>query len=163
MSEHTQDNPFSTHMSDAVRNELLNIQSECTFIWQGEQEAIGTIMSFLWADDCIWLTTDAVQPRIRAIKRHGRACVVISSAGTALGGTRCISFRGPCTLLNDSQTRDWFYPRFCQKLFPDNLAAQVTMRPMLDRDGQIILRLQPDKSVAYDGNALMSRMANIKV
>jgi hypothetical protein len=117
---------------------------------------------FLWADDCIWLTTDAVQPRIRAIKRHGRACVVISSAGTALAEHAAFPFAAPAHLLNDSQTRDWFYPRFCQKLFPRQSCAQVTMRPMLDRDGQIILRLQQIK-VSHTMQCMMSRMANIKV
>ena len=149
---------FSGSMSDAVREQLLQEQDECTFIWQGKNDALGTIMSFVWADGCVWLTTNDQRPRVNAVRRTGRASVVISSAGTTLGDSRCISLSGACTVLDDAQTRRWFFPLFCQKLLPDNSKAQATMRDLLDREGQVILRVKPDKVTAYDGDALMRQL-----
>jgi general stress protein 26 len=152
---------FSSSMSDAVREQLLRQQSECTFIWQADKEAAGTIMSFVWANGCVWLTTNDSRPRVAAVRKHRRASVVISSAGTELGDSRCITMRGACAVLDDRKTADWFYPLFCQKLLPDNPRAQTAMQGMLDRDGQIILCLTPEKIIGYDGDALMRKIENL--
>ena len=158
MSEPSHGKQFATQMSDAVREQLLQQQSECTFIWQAEKEAAGTIMSFGWAEGCVWLTTNDSRPRVAAVRKHRRATVVVSSAGTELGDSRCITMRGECSVLDDRKTAEWFYPLFCQKLLPDNPRAQIAMQGMLDRDGQIILCLKPDKVIAYDGDALMKKL-----
>jgi len=152
---------FATQMSDAVREQLLQEQDECTFIWQGKKDALGTIMSFLWADGCVWLTTNDQRPRVTAVRNTGRASVVVSSAGTALGDSRCISMSGVCAVLDDSATRHWFFPQFCQKLLPNNPTAQAAMCDLLDRAGQVVLRLQPDKITTYDGDALMRRLESL--
>ena len=151
---------FATHMDDAVREQLLQQQNECTFIWQARHEATGTVMSYLWADGCVWLTTNDRRPRIQAIRQHGRAAVVISSAGTGLGQSRCVTLRGPCQILDDEETRAWFFPQFCARVFPDNVRAQATLHNLLDRPGQVILRLQPDRITSYDGDALMRKIAS---
>ncbi len=150
---------FSTRMSETVREQLLQAQDECTFIWGTAQDASGTIMSFLWSGGHVWLTTNDQRPRIAAVQKTGRATVVVSSAGTQLGRSRCITLRGQCDIVNDRATAAWFYPAFCQKLFPGQQAAQQAMHALLDREGQVILRLQPDKIIAYDGDALMQRLA----
>lgn len=159
MNEASHGKQFATRMSEAVREQLLQLQDECTFIWQAEKESAGTIMSFLWHDNCLWLTTNDTRPRVAAVRKNGRATAVISSAGTTLGRSRCITLRGTCSVLDDRETAGWFYPAFCQKLFPGNLSAQTAMQSMLDRPGQVILRLQPEKIIAYDGNALMQKIA----
>ena len=106
----------------------------------------------------MWLTTNDQRPRVSAVRKTGRASVVISSAGTTLGDSRCISLSGVCTVLDDAQTRRWFFPLFCQKLLPDNIKAQATMCDLLDREGQVILCVKPDKITAYDGDALMRKL-----
>lgn len=159
MNDKSHGKQFATRMSDSVREQLLQAQAECTFIWQGEREPIGTVMSFLWDDGCLWLTTNEARPRIAALRRTPRACAVISSAGTALGQSRCVTVRGPCRVLADRETAQWFYPRFCRKLFPDNARAQAAMHDLLDRPGQVILQLVPEHWTAYDGDALMARLA----
>lgn len=150
---------FATRMHDDIRQALLEQQTECTFVWQGQQQPSATIMSFLWADGCIWLTTNDARPRVAAIRRHGHATVVVSSAGTALGSHRCLTLRGTCTVLDDKETGAWFYPAFCRKLFPDNPRSQAAMHNLLDREGQVILRLKPESIIAYDGHALMEKLA----
>lgn len=152
---------FSAPMADAVREQLLAEQSECTFIWQGKDDACGTIMSYLWADNCLWLTTNSTRPRVSAVRHTGRATAVISAAGTSLGDSRCVTLRGTCTVLDDTVTRQWFFPQFCQKLLPDNTKAQQAMLNLLDREGQVILRLQPEKTIAYDGDALMRKLESL--
>lgn len=159
MSEASQGRQFSGRMNESLRDALLEQQSECTFIWQAKHEAAGTIMSFLWADGSVWLTTNNSRPRVAAVREHHRATVVVSSAGTGLGSHCCITLRGDCAVLDDRTTAEWFYPLFCQKLFPGNTNAQEAMRNMLDRDGQVILRLNPDNIISYDGSALMNRIA----
>ncbi|HQQ63393.1 MAG TPA: hypothetical protein PLF22_07445 [Pseudomonadales bacterium] len=152
---------FAARMSENVRDMLLQTQTECTFIWQAEKDAMGTVMSFLWADGCVWLTTNDSRPRVHAIRQHGRATVVVSSAGTSLGISRCVTLRGACKIVDSRDTKDWFYPRFCQKLFPENLRAQAAMRDLLDRQGQVILKLEPDKVITYDGDALMKKLSQL--
>ncbi len=159
MIEQSHGKQFATRMSDDIREQLLQTQSECTFIWQADKEAAGTIMSFVWADGCIWLTTNDSRPRVKAIRKTGRASIVVSSTGTELGDSRCITLRGTCAVLQDRKTANWFYPLFCQKLLPDNPRAQAAMQSMLDRDGQIILCVKPDKIVSYDGDALMKKVS----
>lgn len=159
MSEASHGKQFSTHMSESLREQLLQEQSECTFIWQADKEAAGTIMSFVWANGCVWLTTNDSRPRVAAVRKHQRATVVVSSTGTGLGDSRCVTMRGACVVLDGRKTADWFYPLFCQKLLPDNPRAQVAMQGMLDRAGQVILRLKPDKIIGYDGDALMKKLS----
>ena len=159
MTDASHGKQFATRMNEDIRLALLAQQTECTFVWQGDSGACGTIMSFLWADNCLWLTTNDSRPRVNAVRKHGNATAVISSAGTALGQSRCITLRGQCHVIDDRQTAAWFYPLFCQKLFPDNPRAQTAMQNLLDRDGQVILQLRPEKIVAYDGNALMEKLA----
>lgn len=161
MREASNGKQFATQMSAELREQLLQQQSECTFIWQAEKEATGTIMSFVWADGCVWLTTNDSRPRVAAVRKHQRATVVVSSTGTDLGDSRCVTMRGACAVLDDRKTADWFYPLFCQKLLPDNPRAQLAMQGMLDREGQIILRLTPEKMIGYDGDALMKRIAEL--
>ena len=151
---------FATQMDETLREQLLQQQTECTFIWQAKQGATGTIMSFLWAKEALWLTTNDSRPRVAALRRHPRATAVVSSAGTMLGNSRCVTVRGPCQVLDDRHTKDWFFPAFCQKLFPENFRAQETMKNMLDREGQIILQIQPEKITGYDGDALMQKIAS---
>ena len=152
---------FATHLSDSLREQLLQQQSECTFVWAGRDEALATIMSFLWRDGCLWLTTNDSRPRVAAVRKHGRATAVVSSAGTTLGISRCVTVRGPCEILDDRHEKDSFFPFFCQKLFPDNPRAQAAMQNQLDRDGQIILRLRPDHISGYDGDGLMRKLSSL--
>ncbi len=159
MSEKHHGKQFAAPMSDSVRAQLLEQQSECTFVWQGQQDAMGTVMSFLWADGCVWLTTNDTRPRVAAVRKHRRTCVVVSSAGTTLGNSRCISLRGSCEVVDSREKKDWFYPAFCRKLFPENPRAAQAMHNMLDRDGQVLLCLRPDSITAYDGKALMDRLS----
>jgi hypothetical protein len=151
---------FSGQMSAAVRDALLNTQTECTFIW-GKQDGsgAGTIMSYLWRDDCLWLTTNDAAARIRAVERTGKGAAVISSAGTSLGHTRCVSMHGVCHVHRGTAIPGWFYPAISAQLFPDNTIAAENMRKMLDRKGQVVLQLIPEHMQCYDGQALMQRAA----
>lgn len=159
MSDKGHGRQFATHLSEPLREQLLQQQSECTFIWQAEREAMGTIMSFLWADGCVWLTTNDSRPRVNAVRKHQRATVVVSSTGTGLGDSQCVTLRGHCAVVTDRNVMDWFYPLFCQKLFPGNPRAQAAMHGMLDREGQVILRLTPERTTGYNGDALMKKIA----
>lgn len=159
MNEKSHGKQFAARMDESLQEQLLQSQKECTFIWQADTEATGTVMSFVWQDGCIWLTTNDARPRVAAVRKHQRATVVVSSAGTGLGISRCITLRGQCHVLDDRKTADWFYPALCRKLFPENSKAQSAMLGMLDRDGQVILQLIPEKIISYDGDGLMTRLA----
>lgn len=152
--------PFSGRMQDDVRTALLNIQTECTFIW-GKQDGsgAGTIMSCLWHDNSLWLTTNDGLPRIRAVERIGKAAAVITGTGTTVGHTRCISLHGTCLVHRAAAIPVWFYPAFSAHLFPNNTHAADKLRGALDRPGQVVLQLIPDTAQCYDGQVLMQRMA----
>ncbi len=161
MTNRATPNQFATHLTDEVREQLLTQQSECTFIWQGKHEAIGTVMSFVWAEGRVWLTTDDTSPRVTAVRKTGRACVVVSSAGTGLGASRCVSMRGTCSAMDDASTRNWFFPLLCQKLFPNSPRAQAVMLDMMNRPRQVVLCFVPECYSGYDGKALMEKMAGL--
>jgi len=61
---------------------LLKTQTECSFVWRmGDGWPIGVVMSYVWYDGKLWTTASSQRPRIAAVRRDNRVCVVISSAG----------------------------------------------------------------------------------
>ncbi len=148
---------FATSMSATVKDQLLRTQNECTFIWSTNAgDGIGTVMSYLWHDNSLWLTTNDSRPRVGAVRARPRACVVVSSTGTAMGISRCISIKGECVIHPMQVVKDWFLPEYCCHVLPNNPRGAEKMAAMLDAPGQVVLQVIPEKFICYDGHSLMS-------
>lgn len=135
-----------------TRDELLGLQRECVFNWcTREQWPMGVIMSCLWHDGRMWLTAGAHRHRISAVRRNPRVSVVVTSTGTRLGPGKTVTIKGTCTIHEDRETKDWFYPMFSKHLYPGDDAAAAEFQQKLDSPLRIVLEVVPEKFVTYDG------------
>ena len=134
-----------------VREKLLATQIECVFNWSTREGwPMGVIMSCLWHDERMWLTSTAQRHRISAIRRDPRCSVVVTSTGTNLGPGKTVTVKGRCILHEDQETKDWFYPAFAAHLSPDAANAEK-FRRKLDSPLRVVLEIVPEKYITYDG------------
>jgi len=135
-----------------VQEELLSVARECVFNWcTRDSWPMGVIMSCLWAKDRMWLTAGAHRHRIAAVRRNPRVSVVLTSTGTHLGGAKTITIKGTCTIHEDRETKDWFYPAFAGHLNPNSDKAATAFQEMLDSPLRVVLEVVPEKFITYDG------------
>ena len=80
-------------LDDEVREELLQLQNECIFMWVNKAgQPFGVTMSYIWRDGSFWLTCAKARKRVPAIENTGYAAITITSKGTDLGtGKTCSS------------------------------------------------------------------------
>jgi general stress protein 26 len=134
-----------------VREKLLSTQIECVFNWATESGwPMGVIMSCLWRDGRMWLTTTVNRHRVVAIRRDPRCSVVVTSTGTSLGPGKTVTIKGRVRIHDDPETKSWFYPAFASHLNPDpEGAAKFSKR--LDSPLRVVLEVVPEKYISYDG------------
>jgi len=138
-------------LEDADREKLLAEARECVFNWSTRDGwPVGVIMSCLWRDGRLWVTAGAHRHRISAVRRDPRVSFVVSSASTALGPGRTVTAKARCTIHEDRETKDWFYPAFSMHLLGDPVKAEE-FHKMLDSPLRVVLELVPEKFITYDG------------
>ena len=138
-------------LDDAEREALLRTHAECTFNWSTRDGwPVGVIMSYLWRDGRFWLTAGAHRHRIEAVRRDRRVSIVVTSTGPKLGAGKSVSAKGRCTVLEDAETKAWFYPAFARHLYPDEKAARA-FEQKLDSPLRVVLEVTPEKWITYDG------------
>ena len=119
-------------LTDDDRETLLKSQNECVFIWRkSDGWPIGVVMSYVWRDGKVWLTASGQRPRIMAVSRDSRVSVVMSSTGTRMPPAT-ITISGRCEILDDPETKRWFYPALAAALIPRNEKQQAGFVRMLD-------------------------------
>lgn len=139
------------YLNPEDRERLLTVARECVFNWcTRDNWPMGVIMSMLWHEGRVWLTAGAHRHRIAAVRRNPQVSVVITSTGTELGPSKTITIKGVCTVHEDRETKDWFYPKFAQHLRPVEEEAQAFER-MLDSPLRVVLEVEPVKFITYDG------------
>jgi hypothetical protein len=130
-------------LDEAGRRELLATQTECTVIFASAAHGgwpSGVVMSFLEADEAIWLTAAEGRGHVRGIMLDERVSLVFSSAGTGLPGRRMLAIRGRAMVRRDAETKAWFYPRLAARLAPDDPGA---FERLLDSPGRVIIEVRP--------------------
>lgn len=146
-------------LSDEAREELLSLARECVFNWcTRDQHPIGVIMSCFWHKGAMWLTATAQRHRISAVRRNPRVSVVITSTGTAIGPNKTITIKGRCTVHEDEETKEWFYPAFAEHLMGSGQAA-ADFAKMLDSPLRTVLEVAPEKFITYDGTKMFRHAA----
>jgi general stress protein 26 len=138
-------------LEPAEQEKLLSGQSDCTFIWNTREGwPVGATMGYLWQDGKIWMTCGGGRPRVSAVKRNDRVCVVVAEQRPN-NASVAVTIKGRCRVHDDSQTKQWFFDKVTRRAFPDNEAARQGMIKMLDSPTRVVLCVTPAKSFSYDG------------
>ncbi len=133
---------------------LLNAQVECTFIWSNKEGwPVGVIMSYVFHDGRFWLTASSQRARIHAVRRDPRVCVVVTSTGTAAGPNKTVTYKGTCTIHDDRETKDWYYPALSEHLFGPGERADNFVQ-FLDSPRRVVLEITPTQRIGYDGKKM---------
>ena len=131
--------------------ELLDRQTECTFIWLGKDgHPMGVVMNYLYRDGRFWLTATAGRPRVAAVRRDPRVSIAITSKGSGIDVSRSLTYKGTCVVHEDEETRRWFYPAFAARLRPDDPAKADSFAAHLDSPGRVVLELVPERRIGFD-------------
>jgi general stress protein 26 len=144
-------------LADEARDHILSTQNECSFLWGTKEHwPIGVIMNFLWRDGKFWLTATSQRARIAAVRRDPRVSIIVSSAGTDLGGGRSITVKGRVAVREEREVKDWFYPALASALFPGADSIQAQFMNNLDSDRRVILEVSPEKWITFDASKMMA-------
>lgn len=117
--------------------ELLAAQNELTFIWANKEGwPIGVIMSYVFREGRFWLTASEQRKRITAVRRDPRVSVVVTSKGSAVTGSRSLTYKGLCAVRDDQATKDWFYPALARAINPTDESGRGDSRSFLTRHAE---------------------------
>ena len=135
--------------------EMLLAQNECTFIWANKEGwPIGVIMSYVWRDGCFWITLSSQRARVPAMRRDNRCAVCVTSKGTSVGANRTVTYKGTCEILDDDETKAWFYPELASVLRSDDEQAARNFAAFLDSPRRVIFKVTPTQRIGYDGRKM---------
>ncbi|MBV8134283.1 MAG: pyridoxamine 5'-phosphate oxidase family protein [Deltaproteobacteria bacterium] len=136
------------------QDSLLRTQNECVFVWRrSDGWPVGVVMSCVWRDGKVWLTASSQRPRVAAIRRDNRVSVAISSAGTRMPPAT-ITIRGRCAVLQDAETKSWFYPALAAALIPEDEKQQAGFVAMLDSPRRVVMCVTPEHFITFDGRKM---------
>ena len=142
-------------LDEDVEQELLSRHNECTFIWSNKEGwPVGVIMSFIWRQGVFWLTASSQRPRISAVRRDPRVCIVVTSTGSPLGRNKTVTWKGTCEVLDDRETKDWFYRDFADALMGGSGPRSDAFVDFLDSPRRVILKVTPTQRIGYDGTMM---------
>jgi len=154
MSEHPENYEDVTvyGLDDDVEEELLAAQNECTFIWSNKEGwPVGVIMSFVWREGRFWLTASGQRARIAAVRRDPRVCIVVTSTGSEMPRNKTVTYKGTCTVHDDQETKDWFYPELARVLNAKTPERAEAWQSFLDSPRRVVLEVEPTQRIGYDG------------
>ena len=134
---------------------LLKLQNECTFIWANKEGwPVGVIMSYVWAKGCFWVTLSSQRARVPAMRRDNRCAGCITSKGTRAGSNQTVTYKGTCEILDDDETKAWFYPALAEALNPADEQWQKNFTGFLDSPRRVIFKITPTQRIGYDGRKM---------
>jgi hypothetical protein len=136
--------------------ELLHTQIECTFIWSNKEGwPVGVIMNYVFRDGRFWLTAAKQRKRIAAVRRDPRVSVVITSKGSAVKGSKTVTYKGRCTVHEgDDALKSWFYPALAAAVRPHDAAEANRFASFLDSPHRVILEVVPEGRIGFDGTKM---------
>ena len=142
-------------LDDADEQQMLAVQNECTFIWSNKEGwPVGVIMSYVFRNGKFWLTASSQRARISAVRRDPRVCIVVTSTGSKMARNKTVTYKGTCTLRDDQETKDWFYPALSAAVQPGQPERQALFTKFLDSPRRVILEVAPTQRIGYDGGKM---------
>ena len=80
------------HLDDDRERNLLETQTECTFMWTTKDgDPVGVIMNFVSHDDRFWITCTRRRKRVAAVEARPRVAICVTSRGTDIGVSQSIT------------------------------------------------------------------------
>jgi hypothetical protein len=138
-------------LDEAAEQELLERQTECTFIWVGKDgHPMGVVMNYMFRRGSFWLTATEQRPRIAAVRRDPRVSISITSKGSGITPSRSLSYKCLGTVHDDDATRSWFVPEFARVLRPESEERAASFAAHLDSPGRVVLELRPLVRIGFD-------------
>lgn len=138
-----------------MEERLIAEQQELSFCWVTKDGSpMAVIMSYLRDDDGnFWMTASGQRKRIPAIRRDGRVVLVITSPGTSLGPGKTVTYKGNATVLDDDETKKWFYPALAERIYGGRGSQERVdeFANMLNSPRRVIIKIEPGLRVGYDG------------
>lgn len=149
-----------------TEEQLIAEQKELGFSWVTKDGSpMAVIMSYLRDDDGVfWMTASGQRKRIPAIRRDGRVALVITSPGTSLGPGKTVTYKGFASVLDDRETKDWFYRALAERLYGDRGDEDrvAEFANMLDSPRRVIIKVEPGLRVGYDGAKMAAATAKAR-
>ncbi len=134
---------------------LIKAQNECTFMWSTKEGwPVGVIMSYVFKDDCFWLSVSSLRVRVQAVERDPRASISITSKGSALPAGLSLTYKGICTVHSDQETIDWFLPALAKRLRRGNEEAQRVFVELNNTPKRRVIQFKPTKTIGFDGRKM---------
>lgn len=144
-------------LDDDRERVLLEKQTECTFMWStATGDPVGVIMNFVWRDGRFWLTCTRRRKRVPAIIARPRVAVAITSRGTDIGISQAVTYKGTATVLDDDETKAWFYPALAERVRPNSPDKQAAFVHHLDTPGRVIVEIVPDTRIGFDSEQMFA-------
>ena len=142
-------------LDNADEENMLKLQTECTFIWANKEGwPLGVIMSYVWAKGCFWITLTSQRARVPAMRRDNRCAVCVTSKGSKAGQSQTVTYKGRCEILEDDETKAWFYPALAAALNPKDEQWQRNFAGFLDSPRRVIFKITPTQRIGYDGRKM---------
>ena len=144
-------------LGNADEQYLLDEQKECTFIWSNKKgEPVGVVMTFLAAQDKLWLLVTEKRARVTAVRRDPRTSVVITSAGLPGGTGKTVTYKGTTRVhAYDNPELQWVYHEYVSKLNGENNMERIEFfKSMLAVPERVIFEFIIDKKITYDGDKM---------
>ncbi len=134
---------------------LIEAQNECTFMWSTKEGwPVGVIMSYVFKDDCFWLSVSSLRVRVQAVERDPRASISITSKGSSLPTGLSLTYKGTCNVHSDQDTIDWFLPALAKRLRPGSEEAQRVFVELNDTANRRVIQFTPTKTIGFDGRKM---------
>ena len=100
--------------------------------------------------------------RVPALRKRPESSIVISSEGTWLGGDITTTTKTIAVVHDDNaEIKEWFYPMLAMRLRAGDATANAEFIRRLDTPGRVIIELQPQQWITYDGPLLESKLRDI--
>ncbi|MEM7285927.1 MAG: pyridoxamine 5'-phosphate oxidase family protein [Actinomycetota bacterium] len=134
---------------------MLLAQNECTFIWANKEGwPVGVIMSYVWRKGAFWLTLSSQRARVPAMRRDNRCSICVTSRGSGIPGAMTVTYKGTCEILDDDETKAWFYPELAGVIRPNDEQAARNFAGFLDSPRRVIFKVTPTQRIGYDGRKM---------
>ena len=85
------------------------------------------------------------------MRRDPRVSIVVTSTGSPIPRNKTVTYKGMCTLHDDQETKNWFYPELAMALNADDPARAKAFQSFLDSPRRVILEVEPTQRIGYDG------------
>jgi general stress protein 26 len=154
VGEHDLEDLGQARLNDSSQQELMSAQTECTFVFRGDDGApSGTVVSFAAHEGALWITSVRGRAQVRGVERDPEVSIVISNAGTDLPGRRMLSLRGTAQIHSDPTALESILHVLAERLAPGGEDAFLAL---LRSPGRVVIEVRPSRIVASHDSRRMA-------